>query len=155
MTNMDFSEIIALAIQRETEAIAFYRELAGNPQNRSIKDTLDWIGAQEEGHKAFLVSYRDRRQDPQALKARSSINYRIAEYLEEPPAGAMHDDADVFLMASHRELRSYKFYRELANRHPEGSLRTALLKIADEELSHKEKMEYLYSNTAFPQTAGG
>jgi hypothetical protein len=24
-----------------------------------------------------------------------------------------------------------------------------------EELVHKEKMEYLYSNTAFPQTAGG
>jgi hypothetical protein len=27
--------------------------------------------------------------------------------------------------------------------------------MANEELKHKEKMEYLYANTAFPQTAGG
>jgi hypothetical protein len=27
--------------------------------------------------------------------------------------------------------------------------------MANEELKHKEKMEYLYTNTAFPQTAGG
>jgi len=30
-----------------------------------------------------------------------------------------------------------------------------LNKMASEELKHKEKMEYLYTNTAFPQTAGG
>jgi len=27
--------------------------------------------------------------------------------------------------------------------------------MANEELKHKEKMEYLYANTAFPQTSGG
>jgi len=27
--------------------------------------------------------------------------------------------------------------------------------MAAEELKHKEKMEYLYANTAFTQTAGG
>ncbi len=30
-----------------------------------------------------------------------------------------------------------------------------LLKMADQEMKHKEKVEYLYSNTAFPQTSGG
>ena len=30
-----------------------------------------------------------------------------------------------------------------------------LQKMANEELKHKEKMEYLYSNTAFTQTSGG
>ena len=38
---------------------------------------------------------------------------------------------------------------------PQGDLHTMLLKIASEELKHKEKMEYLYANTAFPQTDGG
>jgi hypothetical protein len=27
--------------------------------------------------------------------------------------------------------------------------------MANEELKHKEKMEYLYTNTTFPQTSGG
>jgi rubrerythrin len=30
-----------------------------------------------------------------------------------------------------------------------------LSKIANEELKHKERMEYLYANTTFPQTDGG
>jgi rubrerythrin len=39
--------------------------------------------------------------------------------------------------------------------HPEGNVRDMLLRMADQELKHKEKVEYLYANTAFPQTAGG
>jgi len=50
---------------------------------------------------------------------------------------------------------TYNFYTELAGLHPGGETKKMLLKIANEELKHKEKMEYLYANTAFPQTAGG
>ena len=39
--------------------------------------------------------------------------------------------------------------------HSDSNLKEMLLKMANEELKHKEKMEYLYANTAFPQTAGG
>jgi rubrerythrin len=62
---------------------------------------------------------------------------------------------DLFLIAAHRELRSYNFYSELAQIHSQGDTHEILLKIANEELKHKEKMEYLYANTAFPQTSGG
>jgi rubrerythrin len=48
-----------------------------------------------------------------------------------------------------------RFYTELAHLHADGDLREMLLKMANEELKHKEKMEYLYANTAFPQTSGG
>jgi rubrerythrin len=43
----------------------------------------------------------------------------------------------------------------LADLHPDGSLKIILLRMANEEKKHKEKVEYLYSNTAFPQTDGG
>ena len=43
----------------------------------------------------------------------------------------------------------------LADQHAAGEAREMLLQMANEELKHKEKVEYLYSNTAFPQTAGG
>jgi rubrerythrin len=39
--------------------------------------------------------------------------------------------------------------------HSDPEVKNMLLKMASEELKHKEKMEYLYSNTAFAQTAGG
>ena len=83
------------------------------------------------------------------------VDYKIAAYLEEPQVDENMKSEDVYLVASHREQRSYLFYTELANLHTEGELREILFKMANEELKHKEKMEYLYANTAFPQTSGG
>lgn len=55
----------------------------------------------------------------------------------------------------HQDLRSYRFYRALADLHPGGEAKTMLLTIATEEVKHKEKIKHLYSNTAFPQMASG
>ena len=62
---------------------------------------------------------------------------------------------DIYLIAAHREKRSNQFYTELAGMHSDPEVKNMLRKMASEELKHKEKMEYLYSNTAFAQTAGG
>jgi len=83
------------------------------------------------------------------------VDYKIAEYLEEPEIDSDSSREDVYLIASHREARSHLFYTELAGMHADSELKTMLLKMANEELKHKEKMEYLYSNAAFPQTSGG
>jgi rubrerythrin len=83
------------------------------------------------------------------------IDYEIAEYLELPDIEKGMEAKDIYLVAAHRELNSYNFYKNLADIHPEGEVKDLLLKMANQELKHKEKVEYLYSNTAFPQTAGG
>jgi len=149
------SEVIDLAIQREEEAITFYSEMNNKAHDPGIKGTIEWIAAEEKKHKAFLIGYREGRQGPATLNMRATVDYKIAENLEEPSLETVTGGAEIFLLASHRELRSYRFYTELARLHPPGDLQTTLLKMANEELAHKEKMEYLYSNTAFPQTAGG
>ena len=45
--------------------------------------------------------------------------------------------------------------RKLAELQPAGELKKLLSKLAQEELAHKEKAEYLYCNAAFPQTDWG
>ena len=65
------------------------------------------------------------------------------------------DSKDVYLVAANKELNSYNFYKSLADIEPAGEIKNMLMKMANEEMKHKEKVEYLYSNTAFPQTAGG
>jgi len=62
---------------------------------------------------------------------------------------------DAFLLAASREKKSHELYENLAAMHPEGPVKDLLKRLAGEELSHKEKVEYLYANTAFPQTDGG
>jgi rubrerythrin len=83
------------------------------------------------------------------------VDYSIAEHLEPPEPKETLDEKDAYLLAAHRELRAYNFYRALAAIHPEGTTRQMLDRMANEELKHKEKVEYLYSNAAFPQTDGG
>ncbi len=83
------------------------------------------------------------------------VEYKLAEYLEEPEISKTSSIEEVYLVAAHREGRSHQFYSELANMHDDSELKTMLQKMANEELKHKEKMEYLYSNAAFTQTSGG
>jgi len=148
-------DILALAIQREEEAYDFYMNIFSIVEDASVKDTLEFIAGEEKQHKAFLVNYREGKYGSDALRMSDVIDFKIAEYLQEPEISKDTSAQQVYLIASHREQRSHHFYTELASLHPAGETKTMLLSMANEELKHKEKMEYLYSNTAFPQTSGG
>ena len=149
------SDILDLAIQREVEAYEFYMDILGRVDDESVKDTLKFIAGEEVKHKRFLVNYREGKYGTDSLRMAHVVDYKIAEYLEEPDMDGDISSQEVYLIAAHRENRSHQFYTELANLHAGGEPQSMLLKMANEELKHKEKMEYLYSNTAFPQTSGG
>jgi rubrerythrin len=147
--------LIDTAIQREEDAYAFYNDLHGRASDAAVKDTLEYIAGEEKKHRAFLVKYREGGFDTSSLRLSDVTYYQIAEYQKEPAIDEKMSSADVYLVASHRESRSHKFYTELANLQTDAAAKSMLLKMANEELKHKEKMEYLYSNTAFGQTSGG
>ena len=149
------ADILENAIKREEDAYDFYMDILSKVVDETVKVTLKFIAGEEVKHKAFLVKYRDGKFGDKALRMSDVVDYKIAEYLEEPEVDENSKPEDVYLVASHRELRSHHFYTELANLHADGDLQEMLLKMANEELKHKEKMEYLYANTAFPQTSGG
>jgi rubrerythrin len=153
--NKRISDILDLAIQREVEAYEFYMDIYSQINDQSVRDTLEFIAGEEKKHKAFLINYREGNYGADALRMTDLVEYKIAEYLEEPDIEGDLRSEDVYLIAAHRESRSHQFYTELANLHADGETQTMLLKMANEELKHKEKMEYLYANTAFPQTSGG
>lgn len=155
MKDLKLSEVLDTAIQREEEAYQFYKDILNEISDQSVKETIEWVANEEKKHKEFLVNYREGQYGPDAMRMSDVVHYKIAEHQEEPEIAKDMRREDVFLVASHREARSYEFYTELAALHPRGDTKEILLKIANEELKHKEKMEYLYANTAFPQTAGG
>lgn len=155
METKPLDDLLVIAIEREEEARDFYRDLHDRVDDDLAKDTLVFLAREEEKHRDFLVRYRDGTAGPGSLRLTEAIDYRIAEHLEEPDITARMGSKDVYLVAAHRERQSHAFYQRLAESHPEGEVRDILLRMASEELKHKEKVEYLYSNTAFPQTAGG
>ena len=149
------AEILDMAIQREELAYDFYMDIYDKVDDAGVKDTVEFIAGEEKKHKAFLVSYKEGKYGADSLRMSSVVEYKIAEYLEEPELAQDSSREDIYLVAAHREARSHLFYTEIASLHADSDLKTMLLKMANEELKHKEKMEYLYANTAFPQTSGG
>lgn len=155
MNERTVADVIETAIQREEEAFAFYMNIYDRVSDPSTRQTLEFIADEEKKHREFLVRYRDGGYGASALRMNDAVDYKLAEHLDEPQVEEELSSDKVYLIASHRELRSFQFYTGLAEMHPAGELNEILRKIASEELKHKEKMEYLYANTAFPQTDGG
>ncbi|HRR21506.1 MAG TPA: ferritin family protein [Desulfomonilia bacterium] len=146
---------IDIAIQREEESYDFYTVLGSRLEDKGAKHALEMLAAEEKKHREFLEKYRDGGYGADALRMDKVIDYKIAEHMDMPAIDKDMKPEEVFLVAAHRELKSYNFYTGLAGLHPEGELKQIFLKMASQELKHKEKVEYLYSNTAFPQTDGG
>jgi rubrerythrin len=155
MKNADFDSILGKAIANEEEANQFYLELAKIVTDKMANDTLQYLAREERKHKEYLLRYRQESFIGNAVHANDEMNNKIAEFLKPPDIKPDMESKDVYLLAAARELNSYNFYMAMASLHPDGEIKEMLLKMADEEMKHKEKVEYLYANTAFVQTAGG
>lgn len=155
MEEKRLGDYLDIAIQREEEAHEFYTGLLGRVNDAAAREALQLLAGEELKHRDFLVRYRDGGYSSEGLRMNSPIDYRIAEHMDSPDIEGDLQSKDVYLVAAHRELNSYNFYTALAALHPQGELKDMFTKIASEELRHKEKVEYLYSNAAFAQTDGG
>jgi len=149
------NSVIQMAIDKEIEAYDFYMELYNVVEDKDAKDTLKYIAQDETKHKNFLINCHKGLVCANVLKMDAPIDYKIIEHVEKPDIKKDMQSSEVYLVAANRELNAYNFYKSLADSYPAGEVRDLLEKMANEELRHKEKMEYLYANTAFPQTAGG
>ena len=149
-------KIIEFAVEKEEAAQKFYLKLVGRVSDASTQDTLKFLAGEEAKHKDFLEKYLRGEIAEGALRLTEVVEYKILEHLEEEPvASESLSPEEAFLLAAKREQASYLFYGDLSRLHPEGPVKDLLSKMANEELRHKEKVEYLYANTAFPQTSGG
>jgi len=155
MENEKFDAIIAKAIANEEEAHSFYLSLAETVADKMAKDTLVFLAKEEKKHKEYLLRYRQESYLGNADKVDDETICKIDEFLKPPEIKPNMESKDVYLLAAARELNSYNLYVGMASLHPEGEIKRMLLQMANEEMKHKEKVEYLYANTAFVQTAGG
>jgi rubrerythrin len=149
-------KILEFAVEKEESAQRFYLKLIERVADASAQDALKYLASEEAKHKEFLEKYLRGEIPEGSLGLTEVLDYRILEHLEEEPAASESMSAeDAFLLAAKREQASCAFYGDLSRLHPEGPVKDLLAKMANEELRHKEKVEYLYANTAFPQTSGG
>ncbi len=144
----ELETIIKSAIAQEELSHNFYQRLAGLVSHADTKDTLEYLAKEELEHKAFLQSCFT----PQGCTlVGEAQNVHLAELLESPAIKEEMSPKEALVIAAKREEGSYRFYQALAELQPPGDVRAFLEKMAKVELTHKEKVEYLYDNAAFPE----
>jgi rubrerythrin len=144
----ELEAIIKSAITQEEMSHAFYQRLAGLVSHPETKDTLEYLAKEELEHKAFLQSCFSPHGCTLAGEAQ---NVHLAEMLEAPAISDDLSPKEALVIAAKREEGAYHFYQALAALQPPGEIQAFLDKMAKVELQHKEKVEYLYDNAAFPE----
>ena len=155
VTQFSLNEIMEKAIQKEIGSQRLYRELSEKMTNDAAKDAFRQLSQQEQGHQKILEQYQRGELKAGTLSREHVIDYKIAEHLDQPEVSPEMQLKDVFLLAANRELHSHELYLALAGLHPTGEAKRLLEKLASQELEHKQRVEFLYTEVAFPQTDGG
>jgi len=155
VTQLTVQGVLEKAIEKEIESQRLYQDLSQKMTNQMAREAFLKLMGEEEGHEQLLRQYLRGELGEGGLKKEQVLDYRIAEYLEQPEITPDMALKEVFLLAANREKASHDFYLSLASVHPAGQVRVLLEQLADQELGHKQKVEFLYTEVAFPQTDGG
>jgi rubrerythrin len=148
-------EVLKTGIEREIESQRMYADLGARVVSQASRYAFSVLQNDEKHHQEILENYLKGGFTEGALDLRHVVDYRIVENLDQPGITQDMELPAVFLLAASKEKMSHDFYAGLAGLHPDGTIRQLLLKLASEELGHKQKMEAMYSEVAFPQTDGG
>jgi rubrerythrin len=155
VTQLTVQAILEKAIEKEIESQQLYERLSRRVTNAAARDAFLSLRREEEGHEELLRRYLRGELGEGGLKKEQVLDYKIAEYLEQPEITLGMKLKGVFLVAANREKASHEFYLSLARAHPRGRVRSLLEQLAAQELGHKQKVEFWYNEVAFPQTDGG
>jgi len=139
LTSLD--EILRFAIRREADEAAFYQMAAGRAKP-GVKKTFEELAREEEGHKKRLEDFDIKKIDQIELKETQGLG--IAETVEDVQFDADMSYADLLRMAIKNEEKARTLYRSTAQIASDSGLKKLLLVLAQEEETHKEKLEKIY-----------
>lgn len=134
-------EILRFAIRKEADAAAFYR-MAADRSNPGIKKTFEELAKEEDGHKRKLEGFDLKKMDEMELKEMKGMG--LSEVMEDVPFSSDMSYPDLLRMAIKNEEKSQQLYTSTAKMTKEPKMEKLLLALAQEESTHKEKLEKIY-----------
>ncbi|MCB5267534.1 MAG: ferritin family protein [Candidatus Cloacimonetes bacterium] len=144
MTIIEFNQILDFAVEREKEAVDFYKQLQNEAKFTAHKEMLAELEAMEMGHIVVIESIRQKGVDPQDIQ--KSPNLKISEYLTRELDAEELSYQNILIKAMKREENSFKLYTEMSLKFPDQELSTLFRRLAADEAKHKLHFEKLYDD---------
>jgi rubrerythrin len=149
----DWRSIVDFAIQRELEAVEFYRRLEAHARFSDKKRMLQDLERMERGHAEALERLRDQAPGTAAVfpEDEKIHDLHLSDYLVPPPERGELSYGDILVMAMKKEETAQRLYTELAGRQRDEELRALFLRLAAEESRHKRLFEEMYDRDILTQ----
>jgi len=141
-------DLIHEAINQHELARDFYHKMAHLATKPETREIFEFLERDAEENKARLRQCLTPEGCPVVPPAHDA---HLAEHLKTPPITPDLSPKDALALAIKRSEALVRFYQTLAELQTPGEIRSRLEYLAKAELSHKEKLEYLYDNVAFPE----
>lgn len=146
MAQLTIAKILETATEIEEQSYALYMTAQEKAQRPSSQEFLKELAREEEKHKKKLLAMvKDKKKLAQlGLRGNKVEDLKIVDFMEDTPLSADADYATILVYAAKREKSTYEYYNYLATGLEGTDVGKLFLKLAQEELAHKNKLEIEY-----------
>ena len=145
---MNWKAIIEAAVKVEEQSITLYTMALQNAKYPSSKVFLKQLVEEEKGHKNKLEAIMKDETKISELGSHGGAvqDLKIVDMMDDTPLSSGADYEAILVYAAKREKTSYDYYRTLALGLKGTKMGEMFSKLAQEELSHKNKLEKEYDD---------
>ena len=148
LSELNWKAIIEAAVKVEEQSIALYTMALENAKYPSSKVFLKQLVEEEMGHKKKLLAIMNDETKISELGSHGGAvqDLKIVDMLEDTPLSEGADYEAILVYAAKREKSTYDYYKTLALGLRGTEMGELFSKLAQEELSHKNKLEKEYDD---------
>jgi rubrerythrin len=139
-------EILDYAIERESEANVFYKNLAPLVNKPDVRKAIENFALDEYRHKLHLEAVRDG----EIIFTDDEIgSLELADGLDDIKLRAGMTYTELLAYGIKREDKAHRFYTQLAQRSKQKVARELFTQLAQEEAHHRLSLEFEYDLESF------
>lgn len=146
MSFESFKQILEFAAGKEKEAVLFYEDLAKQAHQTGARETLQGFAKEEKKHQTLLENMVKNKGKISDYQFKWVPDMKRSNYLIDVELEKGLGYADLLRLAMKREEKSLKLYNELMDQVEIDDLAQVFKMLAQEEATHKLKLETLYDD---------
>lgn len=147
MINSKINKVIDFAIEREIEAVEFYKDLQRKVSFKHKIEQLKELENMERNHIAMLNELKGKGINFCKKNENTLEDLRITDYLVDNPECDDLTYQDILIIAMKKEEAAFKLYTKLADElQSDPSAFNLFSFLAGEESKHKNYFENIYDN---------
>jgi rubrerythrin len=144
MKSDQLKDTIAFALDKEKEAVEFYKTCSEQSTRSGMRQAFLEMAAEEKKHVQMLENFRP--QNIKDVRIKEIPNLKISDYLVDMEFTSEMSYQDLLILAMKREESAYKMYSRMVVKGTDPSVEKLFRFMAQEELKHKNRLEKEYDD---------